>query len=215
MPNEPLQFDEHGQPRNRAINAKRLQQRGTNELIGICRGIIADGNVNEDEAKFLLEWLTLHDDVGQEWPGNIIYARIYDFLRDGIIDNDEKRELFEILSSTTGHIHNNTVNLSTSLVFDNPLPIIKIECKTFCLTGRFAFGSRHECEEEIKNLGGWVHEWPKRSTDYLVVGTLASRDWKHASYGQKIEDAMTIKQTSSFLKIVPENHWAESIVKGL
>ncbi|MDQ7832014.1 MAG: BRCT domain-containing protein [Desulfovibrionaceae bacterium] len=206
--------DEHGQPVNRALHARRLKDRGVDELLGICTGMIADGAVNEQEANYLLDWLNRRLDVQQEYVGYLIYSRVYEFLRDGRFDEAEKRELFELLAATCGHTPQDPgVTLSACSFFDTPPPKVQIDCHSFCLTGRFAYGTRNEVEEEILNLGGWVHGTLLQSTDFLVVGTLASRDWKHRSFGNKITLAVELRDgpCHSNVSIISEDWWAKHI----
>ncbi|NDY56622.1 hypothetical protein G3N56_07680 [Desulfovibrio sulfodismutans] len=209
--------DAHGQPVNRALNARRLKERGLDELLGICTGMIADGAVNEQEANYLLDWLNRRLDVQQEYVGYLIYSRVYEFLRDGRFDENEKRELFELLAATCGHTPQAPgVTLSACSFFDTPPPKVQIDNHSFCLTGRFAFGARSEVVEEILNLGGWVHGTLLQSTDFLVVGTLASRDWKHSSFGNKIKLAMEFRESTchpfrSRVSIISEDWWAKHI----
>lgn len=49
----PFEKDEHGQLKNRWINAHRLSDRSIDELIGLCKGVLADAIVNTDEVNFL------------------------------------------------------------------------------------------------------------------------------------------------------------------
>ena len=41
----------------RAVCAQRIADRGVDEMIGICRGMIADGRVEQSEAEYILRWL--------------------------------------------------------------------------------------------------------------------------------------------------------------
>ena len=50
---EPL--DSQSQPLNRRYNAARLSDRAIDELIGLSRGVIADGVVTQEEAEFLAQ----------------------------------------------------------------------------------------------------------------------------------------------------------------
>lgn len=209
-------LDDHGQPLNRAFNAKRIRDRGVDELLGLCKGMIADDVVNEAEARFLLEWLEANQCVANEWPGNVLYARIYDFLRDGKLDAHEQAELMELLTRYSGHVPGacGTVQTSTALPFDDPQPALEFDAHIFVLTGKFAYGTRAECTEAIHDLGGWVRPTVLMDTHYVVVGTLASRDWVHANYGRKIETALQWRQKGKPVRIISEDHWAESIIYG-
>lgn len=209
------ELDDHGQPRNRAFNAKRIQDRGVDELLGLCKGIIADGEVNAGETRFLLEWLEANQCVARDWPGNVIYARIYEFLRDGKLDANERAELLELLTTVSGQVPGVcTVQASCALPFDDPQPSLEFDSHVFVLTGRFAYGSRHEVTEAILDLGGWVRPTVLKDTHYVVVGTLASRDWAHASYGRKIETALQWRQKGEPIRIISEDHWANCLLVG-
>lgn len=209
-------LDAHGQPCNRALNAKRIKDRGVDELLGLCKGMIADGEVNEAETRFLLDWLKANQCVAQDWPGNVIYARAYEFLRDGKLDVNEKAELLELLTKYTGSTSEAcaAVQTSSALPFDTPQPPIEFDAHIFVLTGKFAYGSRHECSEAILDLGGWVRPAVLKDTHYVVVGTLASRDWAHAHYGRKIETALEWRQRGADVQIVSEDHWAQALCRG-
>ena len=50
-------LEDHGQPRNRRWNAKRLDDRSVDEFLGVCRGLVGDGTLSEEEILFLQTWL--------------------------------------------------------------------------------------------------------------------------------------------------------------
>lgn len=208
-------LDGHGQPVNRAYNARRVADRGADELLGLCKGMIADGTVNESEARFLLEWLDANQCVASQWPGNVLYARIYEFLRDGILDAGERTELLEMLTRYSGHVPGAcAVQAATALPLDDPQPRIEFDGHIFVLTGKFAYGTRRDCEEAIRDLGGWVRPTVLQDTHYVVVGTLASRDWAHANYGRKIETALQWRDKGREIRLVSEDHWANALITG-
>jgi len=209
-----MERDAHGQPINRAFRAKHNIERSIDEMLGICKGITADSNVSQDEALFLYNWIRANAHVKAEWPVNIILARLQDFLADGVLDKDEKRELFDLLKNTVGGqaAYEEACNLSAMLPLDTPPPAIRFNERVFCLTGRFAYGSRRECSEEIINLGGWVHPHITQNVDYLVIGTMCSRDWIHTNYGRKIERAIEYRAQGLGIAIVSEDNWASQLI---
>ena len=83
-----------------AIN--RVQDRLIDELIGVCRGVIADGRVDESEAIFLGQWIENHREIADRWPVNILYTRLVEMLKDGILTSDEQTELLGTLRDLTG-----------------------------------------------------------------------------------------------------------------
>ena len=207
-----IDLDNHGQPKNRAFNATSVKRRDVNELIGICKGIVADKVVCDDEIHFLIDWLESNQAIISSWPGNVLYARIYEFLRDGIITPNEREDLLELLRQFSGYIPGRAdLRASSSIPFDNPPPVITYKQHTFVFTGRFAYGTRDDCVNAVHDLCGWVQPTVLSTTDYVVVGTLASRDWACGSYGRKIEAAMDWKQKGKPIVIISEDHWVESL----
>lgn len=196
----------------RTRNATRVQDRLIDELIGICRGVIADGIVDEREAIFLGQWIEQHRDIADRWPVNILYARLTEMLKDGILSKDEQAGLLETLREITGDSLLFTESgRSTTLPLDKPQPPVEFEGKTFSLTGRFVFGSNLECEETIAELGGFVTSAPGKDTDYLVIGELCSPDWAHTAFGRSIERAVELRDQGQAIALISEEHWVDSL----
>lgn len=207
-------LDDHGQPLNRRYSEKRLNDRAIDELIGLSRGIIADKVVNQDEACFLCSWMEANVSYCSDPIVNQLYCRIHEMLIDGILDQDEQKELHQILAEFTGestvqHCH----NLTPTLPISSPLPKIEFPTMTFCLTGKFAYGPRRICEEVIEERGGMAVKNVSAKVDYLVIGTFCSTDWIHTSYGRKIEAAAGLRESGLPIAIISEEHWAQSAFK--
>jgi len=68
------------------------------ELVGVCRGIIADGKVTTAEVTFLSKWL---QDMGvvTEWPATVIAQTVERITADGRVTKEEKAELLNLLQS--------------------------------------------------------------------------------------------------------------------
>lgn len=188
--------------------------RSVDELIGICRGILADGEVNQSEGTFLLGWLDRHREFQDTFPFNALYPRVRDALEDGVLDLDEQRDLLEALSATVGGeiaAPTGSNSLSTELPFDNPCPTILYAASVFVVTGVFTYGKRRAVCYTIESRGGAVRSVVSGNTDYVVVGEVGSRDWLHSSYGRKIQQAVELRQAGAMISIVPERHWAASL----
>lgn len=207
--------DENGQPLARFCAAHNVD-RSIDELIGICKGVAADGTVIQAEAEFICQWLKANDHVRGTWPANIIRIRLAEYLEDGVLDADERAELFELMSQVTGQFCDTpTMNFATALPFDQPLPDIIFMGNPFCLTGGFAFGSRPDCERAIESLGGRIVGAPVKKGCTLIVGILGSRDWIHSTHGRKIEKAIDLRGDGCPVRIVPEDHWTDCLIKEL
>lgn len=142
-------------------------------------------------------------------PFNALFARLSDVLADGELDRDEAKELLGIILGLIGEDKNIEVpQASTNLPLDNPAPDMTFNEKTFVFTGAFTVGTRKQCESIIKQLGGSVGKNVTLSTDYLVIGDVGSDQWKHSSFGRKIEKAIDLRDNGkSNIAIISEHHW--------
>jgi len=208
--------DEHGQAPSRFIRARQNRDRSIDELIGVCKGITADGRVNQEEAEYLCEWLQANRHVRDVWPANILRARVAEYLEDGLLDGDEKLELFDLLRQTAAKVDDIAPsNHSTMLPFDSPLPDLLFHGRRYCLTGRFNTGTRAECEHFVESLGGIPIESPLKTGCVVVVGRIGSVDWIHSTHGRKIEKAVGLRSSGCPVSIVPEYHWYDSLCREL
>lgn len=194
--------------RKSAVKARNLD-----ELLGLCKGIIADNNVCESEAVFLLNWLETNKHVASEFPACVLYPRIIEMLADGVFTDEESKELLQMLQALTGESgQQGSANLSTEIAFNNPLPSITFAGQEFCLTGNFAYGRRKDVEERTAALGGkFVKSVVKRGC-VVVVGCMGSEAWLHSTHGRKIKEAFAARDEGHPIVIVPEIHWHECAV---
>ncbi len=56
----------------------------------------------------------------------------------------------------------------------------------------------------LRLLGAQTNSSINKSVNYLVIGTLASRDWLYTSHGRKIEKALLLKRGGSEIKVIAE-----------
>ena len=209
--------DEHGQPRGAAINAKRRAERDLTELLGIAKGLIADGQIVDAEAGYLHNWGRNHPDALAHWPASLIFTRLQQMLADGRVDDAERIELRDILTQLAGGEIAITHGYegASELPLDTPPPLICWDGEVYVFTGKFAYGTRTHCTIEVMNRGGQVEDSVTRRTTFLVLGTFGSRDWKNTSYGRKIEQAVELRATGFPLRIVAEDHWANALGTGV
>ena len=129
------------------------------------------------------------------------------------IDEAERGQLAEILSSIVGGTAGIILgeDAATELPLDVPPPALKWAGSTFVFTGKFAYGTRAECQRQVTRLGALCGSDITQSTDYLVIGTFGSRDWVHTSFGRKIEKAVLYREAERRLSIVAEDHWVNCV----
>ena len=203
--------------KTRYYNHKMLNDRTIDELIGITKGITADGIVNKDEATFLLKWMQKNAAYSKEKIINTLYSRIREMLSDNILNQAEQKELLDILRSISGETCPDDQLQATAASFplNNPPPEVIIKNKFFCMTGKFAYGPRRICEAAIKEKGGKVKGNVSNWVDYLVIGSLCSDQWAHTSFGRKIEDALLLQRPErerpygEKIAVIHEDHWAK------
>ena len=93
---------------------------------------------------------------------------------------------------------------------DNPAPPIVFQGRRFVLTGDFALGDRSECEQAVIERGGEVAPNVSKRVAYVVIGEHGSDDWKHGTFGTKVERAMFLRdEKGAAVAIVTERHWRE------
>jgi DNA ligase (NAD+) len=96
--------------------------------------------------------------------------------------------------------------------FDDPPPDLSIAGKSFCFTGKFAFGSRDQCIAATLNSGGHCTPRVVSTTDFLVIGSLGSQDWSMESYGNKVEEAVMQRMECGRPVILDEATWREALL---
>ncbi|HCA36798.1 MAG: NAD-dependent DNA ligase [Rhodopirellula sp.] len=203
-------MSEDKSPLFQRFGKSRLDDRKLDQLLGICEGVIADGTVNRAEAQFLQSWLVKNADIAEKWPANVMLARIDEMLADGVLDDDEQGELVKLLMDVAG-IHVGEDKTASTLPLCDPAPDLEFSGSRFVLTGKFASGTRKECEAMVVAVGGSVAKNVTKETDVVVVGELVSDSWIHESYGRKIEKAVEYREEGRRPNIVSEKHWADCI----
>jgi len=188
-------------------NRKNIEDRQMDTLIGISKGINANGIVDLDEAKFLQTWLAQNTESQNPIILNL-FQKVSSMLEDDSLDKEEAAELFSILRKITGEDSElGEVAKSTNLPVCNPKPKISFVGNTFLFTGTCVYGTRKQCQQAIESLNGINAKSVTKNLDYLVLGTYVSDSWIHENYGRKIEKAMEYKAQNLPISIVTEEHW--------
>ena len=194
------------------FNRARIDDRQINELIGLAHGIIADGKVNQAEAKHLQKWLAANSEVSGNPVVGTLFLRVDEMLRDGHLGANESSELLETLTRFAGgDFELGEMLKSTDLPLDDPQPVPIFQERRFCFTGTFAYGSRSDCSRAIESRGGAREERPTRNTNYLVVGAYATDSWAHSAWGRKVEKVLDLREKGTTIAIIGESHWARFI----
>ena len=207
-----IPLDEHGQPPIR-FYAARVAERSISELLGLCKGMICDGVISEAEAFALRAWMVANPLALDQFPANILARRLDRILADHQIDEDERRDLFELMQSVVGEPTDDDFpsNRSTTLPLDDPAPALTFAEREYVFTGKMVYGTRRACENAVLLRGGSVGKSVTLRTHVLVVGTLGSIAWKESTHGTKILRALEIRETGQPIHLVGESHWVEHL----
>lgn len=202
----------------RCFHTERLIMRGYDELVGLCKGIIADGEVNPKEAQFLLNWLKAHPDASCNFPASTLANRLADMFIDECLDQDEAAELLFLLRELTGEEgQQGNGAMPTRLAFDDPMPNLFFRGQYFCLTGTFQSGQRKEISQKLESVGSLISSSVTSSRPCcLVVGSLVTEAWLYSTHGRKIEAAVAYRDNGSQVSVISEDHlWNELERKNL
>lgn len=189
------------------VSKDRLGSRQMDELIGLARGLCADGVLNQAEVEFLQAWLAANMSISDKPILQTLWDRIENVLSDGVLDKDEQTDLFEFLAGLGGEqIELGEVLKPSTLPLCSPAPDVSFAGRYFTFTGTFSYGKRSQCEDCVANLGGSAGSLTKK-TDFLVIGEYGTESWKHSSMGNKILRATEMRSEGVPISIISEAHW--------
>lgn len=193
------------------LGGDRIASRQIDELVGLARGVAADGDINRAEAEFLQRWLAANVAISQQPLIRTLYERINEALADGVLDDEEKASLLETLGSFSNRdFELGEVLKSSTLPLCDPPPTLSFTGRTYCFTGTFIYGQRKACERAVVERGG-VSGGLSRKTEVLVIGAYATDSWKHSTFGNKILQASEWRDEGRPISIVSEEHWTRHL----
>lgn len=194
-----------------AAHTDRLIKRDIDQLLGICEFSLQDGHIDQGEAESILEWLNNHRACIDTWPANVLFDRLRLMLADGALDDDEQGELLSLVMNIARPRTTDGLIVPTSLPLTTPAPDVVFECRSFCFTGVFDFGSRSDCQAAVAARGGVPAAGITKKLHYLVIGNIGSEVWKHTSFGNKIAKAVEYRDSGTPLNIISESHWSSQL----
>lgn len=191
------------------FNRKNIDDRQVDTLIGLSKGLIADGKIVQAEAEFLQTWL-IQSRLASDNPIIInLLDKVSSMLEDNCLDEDEAEELLNILHKISGESSEvGELAKTTNLPINEPVPSVLFEGSTFLFTGTCVFGTRKQCQEAVMALGGKCASGVTKDLNYLVLGTYVTDSWTHENFGRKIEKAMVYRDSGIPIAIITEEHWA-------
>lgn len=79
--------------------------------------------------------------------------------------------------------------------------------KNIVLTGDFKVGKRNEIKSFLEDNGASVKNSVSGKTNYVIIGSLGSEDWKFGNYGEKVEKALELQSKGKDIKIIKEEEF--------
>jgi NAD-dependent DNA ligase len=199
--------------RVRALQAQRRVEQGLAEMVGLVRGVAADGVVSSDEATRLSEWIRANPEPAARWPANILARRLGRIFADGRLDGRERDRLSALLAQVAQNPEGmgRGFPLATDLPISRPEPEVVFEGQTFVFAGELAYGPTRACEREVLELGGMCERTINRRTDYVVIGTLGAADWAQTAFGALVDEVVQYRSRGVPIAVVTEEHWAAAL----
>ena len=167
-------------------------------LQGILEGIACDKKIVIEEIENLKIWLIKNDYLSGVYPYDKVLLIVNKVLEDGILTENEKEDLALSFNEILNPICSNNKS-------------IKLNGKTFCLTGDFKNGTKSEIKQKLENLGAIEKSGVSTKLDYLFVGGLESDAWKYGNIGGKIAKAQELQEKGSLIQIITEEDLFENI----
>jgi len=197
---------------------KQQQDRAADELVGVCRGMLSDGAISSQEAQFLKDWIDRNAIHAGVFPFDIVYRQLQSALADGVLDEDEERDLLSTLVNLVGGEHRaglpGSPSLASALPLCQPPPTIAFPGSVFVVTGTFAYGTRRQVVDALEAPPASAASAVSKKVNFLVIGEVGSQAWRHSSYGRKIEAAVSLRESGVHLRIVSEPHWREALASS-
>ena len=184
-------------------------------LSGLALGILADGQINSREAKFLKEWIDHNFTDLPSFSVKQLLPILSQLDAGDEVPLDTLHELEAILSNLVGLDAptdsvpqsglSETKGLPSKLIYDEneePVPLCGMEV---VVTGNFTAFSRSEAEELLERHGALIRQAPPRQkTHYVFVGEKGSKAWRNSQLGRKIERALELRDEGHGISILSE-----------
>lgn len=205
--------DEEAPLRRDGVLTNNLDDYQISALLGLCRGLIADGKIDQQEADALYTWLQAHKETIDNPVMTALQEKLVSFMNKKAKNVENNRQLLQLLDGLVGgKTEVGECLRATTLWLDDPPPEVAFDNRNFCLTGKFSYGKRARCEDEIRARGGICQSSPSKTTDYLVIGSYAEGAWIQSAYGRKIEKAVELRANGLPIRIISEAHWCASMI---
>ena len=188
------------------------RERGTHNrqidtLIGLCKGILADGEVKQSEVEFLHGWIIANTaEVADNPVFHGLFATVEKVLADGVLDPDETLEIRGLLEGITGSpVELGEILKSAHFPVDDPAPPVRFAGHTFLFTGTFAYGDRKQCERAGIARRRRLIRHPETRKATERERERIERDERNRAIIATVEVGATLKEAGRRVEISPQS----------
>lgn len=187
-----------------------------NEFLGFCAGVVCDGLILESEAKAMLARFRGSKILSESPVFRNLGRALEAALSDKSLSEAESDEIREWIAKLVGDglIDTGVPNIGNVSQFDAPITDsaeVRLQGSYFVLTGPMSMGPRRYIISEIERCGGKVTPSTNRRTDYIVVSSTASKNWRTSHFGTKIEKAQKLISEGYKMRFVSETALAQAL----
>ena len=164
----------------------------TQILDGIMKGILADGEITDNECHNLRLWLYDNIHLAGHYPFDRLLKVIDEVLEDSRITEEER----EYVASTIRGLLNPVEELSAK--------VSEFDGKHVCLSGNFAYGPKSAVEKYLTAQGAIIEERVTKKLDMLIIGDSECLLYSNGTYGTKVKKAIEYNDKGCNIQILKE-----------
>jgi len=181
-----------------------------NEFLGFCAGIICDGKVLHREATAMLERFKRDPYLAEHAHLAKLRETLVEAMADSALTEDEAEDVRSWVARIVGdgYYYTGLASIGHAPQLENMLADhaeVAFTGMCFVITGALRMGPRREIADAIVALNGVVAKTITFKTNYVIIASNASRDWKMTHLGTKIEKAIEYQNQGAGLRFVPEH----------
>lgn len=139
-------------------------------------------------------WGVENETLNQEYPFNQLIKLINEIVADDYVSDEEYTKLKQLYIESINPVEKSEKTLSSN----------ELAGKHICITGDFKMGTRDYVIESLEKMGVLVDKTVKKSTDFVLVGSLGSDKWVTGNYGTKIKKAKELNANGANIGLIKE-----------
>lgn len=180
------------------------------EAIGICKGILADAKLLDEEVHFLADRVEDFRRQYAGWPWTPLGARLHRMLADGRIDEDERQDLIAFLEAAIGLPGPARFQPCPTIPWTRPEPALLYDLGPCCLAGDFIYGPGEKVRDRIEQEGGRFTQ-DLDAARYLLVGAMMTDRWRTMRDAWIIVRADEMCAADARIAIISEQAWGTTL----